>query len=113
VSIAAAGGILELNVYQPLVAGVMVESCGILASVMESFTVKCVDGIKANEKKIKEYLDSSLMLVTALSPAIGYEKAAAIARRAHEKDISLREAAKEMGISEAEFDSYVKPEEMV
>ena len=90
------------------------QSVRLLTDGLKSFTDNCLKGIKPNEEKIKEYLDNSLMLVTALNPHIGYENGAKIAKHAHEKNISLRQAALELKIlTEEEFDKLMKPEEMV
>ena len=82
--------------------------------IRDRFTLNALDGLKANEQKIKENLDKSLMLVTALAPKIGYEKAAEIAKKALKENISLKQSAKALGhLSEQEFDKIVKPELMV
>jgi len=112
-SIAASSGILELNVFQPLVARTLTQSCDILADVMTSFSRHCIEGIQANEKKIKSNLESSLMLVTALSPIIGYDRAAAIAQKAHTDGSTLRKAALQFGIKEEQFDKIVQPCQMI
>lgn len=111
--IAASSGILELNVFQPLVARLLTQSCDILADVMVSFAQHCVVGIQANEKRIKSNLESSLMLVTALSPIIGYDRAAAIAQKAHTDGSTLRKAAAQFGIKEEQFDKIVQPCQMI
>ena len=111
--IAASSGILELNVCQPLVARLLTQSCDILADVMVSFAQHCVVGIQANEKRIKSNLESSLMLVTALSPIIGYDRAAAIAQKAHTDGSTLRKAAAQFGIKEEQFDKIVQPCQMI
>jgi len=113
IGIAASSGILELNVFQPLVARILTQSCDILADVMTSFSRMCVEGIQANEKKIKSNLESSLMLVTALSPIIGYDRAAAIAQKAHSDGSTLRKAALQFGIKEEQFDKIVQPCQMI
>jgi len=111
--IASSSGILELNVFQPLVARTLTQSCDILADIMTSFSRNCVVGIQANEKKIKSNLESSLMLVTALSPIIGYDRAAAIAQKAHTDGSTLRKAALQFGIKEEQFDKIVQPCQMI
>ena len=114
INYAGTNGNFELNTYRPIIASSIHESISLLAEVTESFTINALDGIKANEKKIKENLDKSLMLVTALAPKIGYEKAAEIAKKALKENISLKESAKVLGhLSEQEFDKIVKPELMV
>ena len=88
-------------------------SVRLLADVIRSFDERCVSGIRANQAKMKEYLNRSLMSVTALSPLIGYEKASQIAQKALREDLSVREAALALGyLSEAEFDAAYHPENM-
>ena len=114
INYAGTNGNFELNTYRPIIASSIHESISLLTEVAESFTINALDGIKANEKKIKENLDKSLMLVTALAPKIGYEKAAEIAKKALKENISLKQSAKALGhLSEQEFDKIVKPELMV
>lgn len=114
VSFAGSQGNFQLNVYMPVIIYNFLQSVRLLTDALKSFTDNCLRGIKPNEEKIKEYLDNSLMLVTALNPHIGYENGAKIAKYAHEKNISLREAALELKIlTEEEFDKLMKPEEMV
>jgi fumarate hydratase class II len=109
-----ASGHFELNVYRPMVINNVLQSQGLLADGMKSFNSKCVIGIKANEPRIKELLQNSLMLVTALNPVIGYDKAGTIAKNAHKKGITLRQSALELGILSAEdFDKYLRPEKMI
>ena len=111
---AGSQGHLELNVFKPLMAYVMLQSIRLLGDVAESFTDNCIVGIEANRARIKEHLDRSLMLVTALAPHIGYDKAAEIAKAAHKHGTTLREEAVKLGaISEAEFDRLVRPEDMI
>jgi fumarate hydratase class II len=110
---AGSQGHLELNVFKPLMAYTMVQSIRLLADVAKSFTDNCVVGIEANRTRIKEHLDRSLMLVTALAPHIGYDKAAEIAKAAHKNDTTLREEAVRLGVIEPEeFDRLVRPEDM-
>ena len=114
VNYAGANGNFELNTYRPIIASSIHESISLLAEVSESFSLNALEGLKANEKKIKSNLDKSLMLVTALAPKIGYEKSAEIAKKALKENISLKESAKALGyLSEQEFDNIVKPELMV
>ena len=114
VNYAGTNGNFELNTYRPIIASAIHESISLLSEVAESFTLNALDGLKANEQKIKENLDKSLMLVTALAPKIGYEKAAEIAKKALKENISLKQSAKALGhLSEQEFDKIVKPELMV
>ena len=113
-SFAGSQGHLELNVFKPLMAYAMLQSIRLLSDVSESFTDNCIVGIEANRARIKEHLDRSLMLVTALAPHIGYDKAAEIAKAAHKRGTTLREEAVRLGaVSEAEFDRMVRPEDMV
>ncbi len=114
VSVAASQGNFELNVFKPVIAYNLLQSIRLLSDTMNSFNDKCAIGIEANEANIKGYLNDSLMLVTALNPYIGYEKAALIAKTAHKNGTTLKEEALALGIlSEEEFDNYVKPEEMI
>ncbi len=109
-----ANGHFELNVYRPMVINNVLQSQCLLTDGMTSFTSKCVEGIQANEPRIQELLANSLMLVTALNPVIGYDKAGAIAKNAHKKGITLRESTLELGILSAEeFDKHVRPEKMI
>ena len=114
VTIGGSNGHFELNVFKPLMVANVLRSIRLLADACRSFTVKCVDGIRANREKINKSLQDSLMLVTALNPHIGYDKAAAIAKRAHRNGTTLREEAVNLGhLTAAEFDSWVRPEEML
>ncbi len=114
ITIAGASGNFELNVYNPVIAYNLLQSISILSGSIESFNEKCLKGIIPNRKRIGEYLGRTLMVVTALNPYIGYENSARIAKLAHEKDITLKEAALELSLlTEEEFDRYVKPENMV
>jgi len=107
-------GNFELNTYRPIIASSIHESITLLGEVAESFTLNALDGLEANKEKIKENLNKSLMLVTALNPVIGYEKAAEIAKKALKENISLKDSAKKLKyLSEQEFDKIVKPELMV
>jgi len=111
---AGSQGHFELNVYKPVLAYCMLQSIGLLADAASSFTDNCVVGIKPNEARIKELMERSLMLVTALSPHIGYEKAAQVAKAAHANGTTLREEAVRLGfVSETEFDRLVRPEKMI
>ena len=114
INYAGTNGNFELNTYRPIIASSIHESITLLSEVSESFTLNALDGLKANKEKIKENLDKSLMLVTALNPVIGYEKSAEIAKKALKENISLKESAKKLKyLSEQEFDEIVKPELMV
>ena len=114
VNIGGASGNFELNVYRPLIIHNVLQSLRLLADGMMSFEAHCVRGIEANRAHIRELVDRSLMLVTALAPHIGYDKAAAIAKKAHHEGTTLREAALALGhVSAADFDAWVRPEKMV
>jgi fumarate hydratase class II len=114
VSQAAAGGNFELNVYKPMLAHNLLDSGRMLADAMRSFTDKCVVGIEPNREQLQENLEKSLMLVTALNPHIGYDKAAEVAKKAHKEGKTLREAVTELGyMTGEEFDEAVDPAEMV
>jgi len=109
-----AGGYLEMNVYKPLIIFNITHSITILADGCTNFRKFLVEGTKPNLKKIKEYVDRSLMLVTALSPVIGYDKASEIAHYAMDNDLTLKDAALRLGfVSEEEFDRVVDPAKMV
>jgi len=114
ITIAGSQGHFELNVFKPVLAYCMMQSIHIMADAARSFTENCVVGIKANEARIKELMEDSLMLVTALSPHIGYDKAAQVAKAAHANGTTLREEAARLGfVSERDFDRWVRPERMV
>lgn len=114
VTLAGSSGILQLNVCKPLMAYCFLQSAALLSDGMNSFREHLVEGIEPNRARIDELLRRSLMLVTALNPHIGYDKAAAIAKRAHAEGLTLREAAIASGYLSAEqFDAWVRPEDMV
>ncbi len=114
VTVGGMQGHFELNVFMPLIGANVLRSIDLLSVGMVSFAERCVDGIEANEAQIKDLVDRSLMLVTALAPAIGYDNSAKIAKYAHEKSLTLKEAGLELGlVDEATFDQYVRPETMV
>lgn len=114
VGLGASQGNFQLNVFMPLIAYNFLQSANLLTDAMVSFDENCAKGIVPNRERIAHNLDKSLMLVTALNPYIGYEKAAKIAKLAYEQGISLRESAINLGVlTGEEFDSYVKPECMV
>ncbi|MBV2235936.1 MAG: class II fumarate hydratase [Sterolibacterium sp.] len=114
IGIGAASGNFELNVYKPLLIHNFLQSTRLLADGCRSFEEHCVRGIEINQQRIRELLERSLMLVTALVPHIGYDRAAAIARQAHDSGSTLREAALATGeISGEEFDAWVRPEQML
>jgi fumarate hydratase class II len=113
IAVAASQGHFELNVYKPVIAHAMLQSIRLLGDAAISFTDNCVIGIRANEARIHELLNNSLMLVTALAPRIGYDRAAAIAKAAHANGTTLREEALRLGyVSAQEFDRLVRPEKM-
>jgi fumarate hydratase class II len=114
VGFGGAGGHLEMNVYKPLMIANIAQSITILAGGCDNFRSFLVDGAQPNRRKIAEYVERSLMLVTALVPVIGYDKAAAIAHHAAVHDQTLKEAALELGfVDEATFDRVVDPAKMV
>ncbi|MCP5234554.1 MAG: class II fumarate hydratase [Zoogloeaceae bacterium] len=114
IGIAGASGNFELNVYKPVIIHNFLGSVRLLGDGMASFERHCVRGIEARRERITELVSRSLMLVTALTPHIGYDKAAAIAKRAHAEDTSLREAALASGwVSAEDFDHWVVPSDMV
>lgn len=114
VAMAASQGNFELNVFMPVCIYNFLQSVTLLTDAIVSFNNNCAVGIKPNIPKIKEYLDNSLMLVTALNPYIGYENSASIAKEAHKKGITLKEAAVQLGLlTEERFDEIVKPGKMV
>ena len=113
-NIGGAGGNFELNVFKPLVAHNFLQSVRLLADGMTSFDHHCARGIEPNRARIDELLRRSLMLVTALAPHIGYDKAAAIAKQAHHAGLGLREAALASGhVTAAQFDQWVRPQDML
>lgn len=113
VSVAASQGNFELNVFKPVIALNIIQSIRLLSDTMIAFNDKCAIGIEANKVNIDKYLNDSLMLVTALNPYIGYEKAALIAKTAHKNGTTLKEEAIALNLLTAEqFDEYVKPQEM-
>ncbi len=114
VQLAASQGNFELNVFKPLIAHNLLESIALLSGGCDGFRAHCIEGLRADVSRIDQLVDQSLMLVTALTPSIGYDRACAIAKHAHEHQLSLREAALILGeISAEEFDRWVRPESMV
>ena len=114
IGFAASQGNFELNVFMPVIINSFLESVNLLSDAIESFTVNCVRGIEANREKMKENLNNSLMLVTALTPHIGYENAAKVVHKAYDEGLTLKEATVSLGyLTENEFDTYFHPEEMV
>ena len=114
VTVGGMQGHMELNVFKPLIGANVIRSINLISTAMESFTERALDGIEADEQRIAELMNRSLMLVTALAPEIGYDNAAAIAKHAHKKGLTLKEAGLELGLVDEEtFDRVVKPERMV
>ena len=113
ITVAGSQGHFELNVYKPFLAHCMMQSIQLLADAARSFTEHCVVGIRADEKRIRELMERSLMLVTALAPKIGYDNAAKVAKSAHARGTTLKEEALRLGyVSEEEFDRLVQPDKM-
>jgi fumarate hydratase class II len=114
INIAGASGNFELNVFKPVIIYNLLQSIKLLGDCAENFSEKCVEGIKPNLANIKKNLDNSLMLVTALNTHIGYDNAAKVAKLAHKKDITLKQAAAELGlVKEQDFDKIVDPAKMI
>ena len=113
ITVAGSQGHFELNVYKPLLAYCMIHSIQLLADAARSFTENCVKGIRADEKRIRDLMQRSLMLVTALAPKIGYDNAAKVAKEAHARGTTLKEEALRLGfVTAAEFDRLVQPNKM-
>ncbi len=113
ITVAGSQGHFELNVYKPVMAHCMLQSIRLLGDAANSFTEHCVIGIRANEPRIREQMEHSLMLVTALAPHIGYDKASQVAKAAHANGTSLREEAIRLGfVNDDEFDRLVRPDQM-
>ncbi|MGH9440536.1 MAG: lyase family protein, partial [Terriglobia bacterium] len=114
VTFGGAGGLLEMNVYKPLMIANIMQSIAILSDGCTNFRKYLIEGTQPNRKKIEQYVEQSLMLVTALSPEIGYDKASEIAHYAMDHDTTLKTAALKLGyVSEADFDRIVDPAKMV
>ncbi len=114
ITMAGASGNFELNVYRPVIAFNIIQSIRLLSEVSISFADNCVDGIEANEERIHSNLHNSLMLVTALNPHIGYDKAAEVAKKAHKENTTLKEAIIDLGyMSGDDFDKLVQPRDMI
>jgi fumarate hydratase class II len=113
ITVAGSQGHFELNVYKPVLAYCMIHSIQLLTDAARSFREHCVDGIRADEKRIRELMERSLMLVTALAPRIGYDNAAKVAKSAHARGTTLKEEALRLGfVSASEFDRLVQPVKM-
>ena len=114
VGMAASQGNFELNVFMPVLIYNYLQSVTLLADGMDSFRLRCFDGMEANREKMKENLDRSLMLATALNPHIGYENAAKVVKTAYAENITLKQAAEKLGLMDGEtFDRLIRPETMV
>ena len=114
VTIGGANGHFELNVFKPMMVSNVLRSIRLLGDASKCFSEKCVDGIQVNKERVDKLLHESLMLVTALNPHIGYDKAAQIAKTAHKENSTLKETAIKLGIlTEEQFHEWVKPENML
>lgn len=114
VSVGGANGHFELNVFKPMIIRNVLHSITLLGDACDSFNLNCVDGIIANRENIKKIMNESLMLVTALNPLVGYDNAAAIAKNAHKKGLTLKESALGLGhVTEEEYKQWVVPENML
>lgn len=113
IGFAGSQGNFQLNVYKPVMTHNFLNSVRLLADSCRSFTDYCIVGLELDEVRIRENVENSLMLVTALTPKIGYDKSAEISHKAHHENLSLREAALKLGyLTEKEFDEIVRPENM-
>jgi fumarate hydratase class II len=113
ITVGGSQGNFELNVFKPMMIHNLLHSVRLLSDSCRSFADRCVIGLEANQEIIKNHLENSLMLVTALNPHIGYDKAAKIAKNAHEKGSTLRQSAIELGfLTNEQFDEWVRPDEM-
>jgi len=114
VTVGGSNGHFELNVFKPLIVSNVLRSIRLLADSSAAFTTNCVVGIEANRERIDKLLHESLMLVTALNPHIGYDKAAKIAKTAHKEGGTLKGTALKLGyLTEEQFNEWVKPEDML
>ena len=114
ITMAGSHGHFELNVFKPLIAHNILQSIDLLADSSKNFGLFCIKGLKADKVKIKEYLDNSLMLVTALAPHIGYDNSAKIAKKALKNNTTLKEEALKSGlIDEKDFSKIVNPKKMI
>ncbi|SEQ47412.1 fumarase, class II [Rosenbergiella nectarea] len=113
ISVGGASGNFELNVFRPMIIHNVLQSLRLLADGMHSFTEHCAQGIEPDHERIQQLVDNSLMLVTALNPHIGYDKAAVIAKKAHHEGLTLKASALALGyLSEEQFEQWVRPEQM-
>ena len=114
IGFAASQGNFQLNVFKPVIAYNAIQSVQLLGDAIRSFDKRCAQGLKVNEAKMKEYVERSLMLVTALSPHIGYDRAAEIAKLAHREGLTLKEAALKTGyVTVEQYEQWVRPEKMI
>ncbi len=114
ITVAGSNGHFELNVFKPVMIDALLQSIRLIGDAAESFAARCIEGLEANRGRIERALNDSLMLVTALAPHIGYDAAAAIAKRAHEQDTTLKQAALDLGlVAEDDFDRWVRPDAML
>jgi fumarate hydratase class II len=114
IGVAGASGNFELNVFKPVLIHNLLQSVRLLADASEAFEAHCARGIEPNRERIQQFLDESLMLVTALAPHIGYDNAARVAKMAFSGKTTLRDAAGRLGLLSGEdFDRLVRPEEML
>lgn len=114
ITVGGSNGHFELNVFKPLIANALLQSMRLLGDASASFEKNCVRGIQANRERISKLLNESLMLVTALNPKIGYDNAAACAKKAHKEGTTLKESALSLGLlTEEEFHQHVVPEKMI
>jgi len=114
VNVGGASGNFELNVFKPLIIHNVLQSVRLLADACESFEAHCARGIEPNRDRIRQHLEQSLMLVTALTPLLGYDRAAEVAKKAHREGLTLKQAAMALGyVTAEEFDKHVRPERMV
>ena len=114
VSVGGSNGHFELNVFKPMMVRNVLQSTRLIGDACQSFSKNCVHGIQANKERIDKLLNESLMLVTALNPHIGYDKAATIAKTAHKEGTTLKESAIKLGyLTEQQFDEWVKPNKML
>jgi fumarate hydratase, class II len=114
ITVGGMNGHFQLNVFKPVMIYNLIQSARLIGDASRSFQVNCVEGLKANILKIEDHLNNSLMLVTALNPHIGYDNAAKIAKKAHEENMTLKQAALDLGlVSESDFDKWVNPKNMI
>jgi fumarate hydratase, class II len=114
VTVGGSNGHFELNVFKPLIIRNVLQSLALLGDACDSFNLNCVQGIEANRDKIAQIVNESLMLVTALNPYIGYDKAAAIAKKAHKEGTTLKQSALALGyLTEEQFNKWVIPSQMI